>query len=277
MTHEIHDGLCWRRIDTTEGAHPRGTVLYIHGLGESGLCFESLMGRSDLAGWTHLAPDLAGYGKSPWPQRAQTLKDLSESVLRRLREPWMTRPVILVGHSMGGVIGQEACERGGRWVDGFVNVEGNISLEDCGFSGPAAAFDLPRFVGGGFTSLRDTVYDGGRDSKPERGYYASLRLADPSQFHFNSVELVQASAREDLARRFAALQTPRKAFVAGLSGGLGARSLELLRNAGVDYIGFERSGHWPFIDQEDRFAEFLVHFLDETGPPVGAPPPVPRV
>jgi pimeloyl-ACP methyl ester carboxylesterase len=43
---------------------PRVTVLYVHGLGESGLCFEGLLGDPRLRRWRHLAPDLPGYGKS---------------------------------------------------------------------------------------------------------------------------------------------------------------------------------------------------------------------
>ena len=50
-----------------------GTIVYIHGLGESGLCFERLIAEPRLDRWHQLAPDLPGYGKSPFPDRPTTL------------------------------------------------------------------------------------------------------------------------------------------------------------------------------------------------------------
>jgi alpha-beta hydrolase superfamily lysophospholipase len=49
-----------------ESENPAGSILYIHGLGESGLCFEQLISDKRLREWTHIVHDLPGYGKSPW-------------------------------------------------------------------------------------------------------------------------------------------------------------------------------------------------------------------
>ncbi len=260
ITHEIQGGLVWRRA---KARTPRaaGTIFYIHGLGESGLCFEGLMRRAELRGWDHLAPDLPGYGKSPWGSRPLVLGELAAALGGRLERLSQGGRVVVVGHSMGGVVGQLVCEASRNGVDGFVNVEGNISLEDCTFSGQVARSTLVEFVDAGFAGLCDRVYEMGRGYLPARSYHASLRLADPVQFHANSKELVELSAREDLGRRFAALATPTKLFVAGLRGGLGRRSMQLLQEAGVEVTGFEDSGHWPFLDEEERFAKLLEKAL----------------
>ena len=103
------------------------------------------------------------------------------------------------------------------------------------------------------------------DEPAQRGYYASLRQADPATYHLNSRELIELSARPgDLADRLAALRVPR-AYIAGAPGGASATSRGLLDQARVPVIEVAPSGHWPFIDQPDAFAAGLRSFLDEVG------------
>jgi pimeloyl-ACP methyl ester carboxylesterase len=239
-----------------------GALVYVHGLGESGLCFEHLLCRPELRSWRQLIPDLPGYGRSPWPLRPLSLGEQADLLARWLADlpDGERRPLVVVGHSMGGVVGQMLCERHPELSAALVDVDGNVSRGDCVFSGRAAAQDLPAFVDRGFDRLRNAVYMQGRREEAQRGYYASLRLADPAAFHANSVELVELSSREGLATRLAALAGP-VLYIAGVPGGACDRSRELLAAAGVRRIDIGPSGHWPFLDQADRFVSELVGFL----------------
>ena len=69
---------------------------------------------------------------------------------------------------------------------------------------------------------------------------------------------------ETLAARMAALTCP-SLYIAGRPGGACARSIELLRDAGIEPQIIEPSGHWPFIDQPDDFARTLAGFLAAEG------------
>ena len=93
-----------------------------------------------------------------------------------------------------------------------------------------------------------------------RGYYASLRLADPRAFHQNSAELVALSEPRELAARLAALPVPT-VYLAGVPGGASDESHALLARAGVDVRNIEPSGHWPFLDQPGFFLGELGRFL----------------
>lgn len=257
---DLEEGLFIRRRGTLS-ASP--SVLYIHGLGESGLCFEKLMTHPGLSRWLQLAPDLPGYGRSPWLDSALSLTAHADGLARFLRK-WMDRPLVLVGHSMGGVVAQLLAERHGELVRGLLDVEGNISRPDCAFSSQAAAHTLADFKSAGFDDLRDRVYRSGLSSEAERGYYASLRLCDPDAFHRNSRELVRLSGEESLARRLGGLDLPVH-YIAGLPGGACSRSLELLDEAGIAQSIIEPAGHWPFIDQPDAFVSALKEFITKTG------------
>lgn len=257
-------GIHLRRV--TQG-DAMGTLLYIHGLGESGLCFESLMTDPRLQQWHHLAADLPGYGKSFWSPDALGLEEFAQ----RLRALWPMLPdtkVVLVGHSMGGVIGTLLLESLGpeekERVAGFVNVEGNISSGDCGFSAWATARSLDDWLDDGFAQLLEEIEQQEEIPRINRSYGASVAMCDPRAFHRNSRELVRMSVAEDLAPRLAALRVPTL-FLYGKPRGMCSRSLEMLAAAGIDMHGFENTGHWFYLERQEAVVDRLLDFLPPTG------------
>jgi pimeloyl-ACP methyl ester carboxylesterase len=256
MKQAIEMGMFVRETGPAEASR---TLLYVHGLGESGLCFERLALLPQLASFRQFIPDLPGYGRSAWPAEPLCLPEQADLLANWLSSRGLG-PVVLVGHSMGGVMGTIFCERHPEAVRAFVNVEGNLSPQDCVFSGQAVRMDEKRFIDGGFSRMRELIYTQGVDLPALRGYYASLRLCDPRLFHRNSCELVEISATEGMARRLAALPVPTW-YVAGTPDGVCPRSHDLLKQAGIDPMIFDPSGHWPFIDHQDRFAEGLAGIL----------------
>lgn len=271
MRHDFTHGMYLRERPAAEGG-PRGEaaarLVLIHGLGESGLCFEGLLAAGDprLAGWHLLAPDMPGYGKSPWPDEPLSLAEHADHLARWMAEtldgPAGSGPAVVLGHSMGGVIATLLAERHPRNVRALLNVEGNVSLADCGFSSRAVPQARGEFVGGGMERLLDELYRDGQDDPAIRTYYPSVRICDPRAFHRNSVELVEMSRAGGLAERIARLGVPRL-YVRGLPRGSGERSRELLDRAGVAWMAVDGSGHWPFLDQPAAFLDIMVEFLGQ--------------
>ena len=72
LVHRYEHGVYLREMPLTGAA---ATLIFIHGLGESGLGFEALMEDERLARWARLAPDLPGYGKSPWRDAPPSLEE----------------------------------------------------------------------------------------------------------------------------------------------------------------------------------------------------------
>lgn len=239
----------------------RGTLVFIHGLGESGLCFEHILDHPLLDLWTRVAPELPGYGNAPRPQRALSLNELADALVQSV-EKHLRAPVVLAGHSLGAVVALRVAERYPGLAHGLVDIDGNKSEGDCSFSRQAVAMDEQAFVDGGFNALCERVRATGAHDRALRGYYQSMRVCDPCSFYRHAAELVELSRNEQLAARLAALPIA-KLCLAGSPGGLCARSLELLRQAGVPTIELPASGHWPFIDQPGAFAAALTQFLDD--------------
>ena len=261
VRHALHHDVFIREAGREDGPD---TVLWIHGLGESGLGFEGVLDRPELAGWRHIAPDLPGYGRTAWTREPRPLAEQAE-LLADLAAERAGGPVVLAGHSMGGVVALLMAERSRTLVRGVIDIDGNKSPDDCTFSGQAAAQEPGTFAGGGFDALREAVYATGAEEPAQRGYYASLRLASPAQFWLNSQELVEMSARGDLAGRLAAVagRGIRVAYLAGTPGGASAASRRLLAEARVPVVEIAPAGHWPFLDQPDAFSAAVAAFLAE--------------
>jgi pimeloyl-ACP methyl ester carboxylesterase len=253
--HDIERGMFVRARPGEAGAP---VVLWIHGLGESGLCFEEIARHPALDAAVALIPDLPGYGRSAWPATPASLEEVADLLAEWLRARGV-RPTV-VGHSMGGVIGVLMAERHPDVVEQLVNVDGNVSIGDCNFSGRAAAFALPSFVAHGFAELKAFVYAGGAASPALRGYFASMAHADPRTFHLHARELVAVSEPETMAARLAHLPRP-VTYVPGFPDGACPRSRELLDGAGVAVAEIAPAGHWPFIDQPDAFATAVAALL----------------
>ncbi len=252
---------------------PDGTVLWIHGLGESAFCFEGLLRAPKLAGWNHLAPDLPGYGKSPWPDEPFSIPrfaaHLADWLLKRHGATSCAMPLVLAGHSMGGVIGtlliEELTRRQGIVPAGFLNIEGNISLADCGFSSRVAEAHPED---GTFETLVETLFREATVDAPSeksdasalRVYYPSLRLCDERTYLLNGHELVELSRAEGLAPRLAELDV-ETLYIYGAPRGTGKRSQELLDAAKIERIEVLGAGHWPFLDQSDTFLNAAEAFL----------------
>ncbi len=84
----------------------KGVILLLHGLGVDGSSWDYQLEGLSRMGYRPIAPDLPGFGDSPNEGKSWNIHLVSEKVIQ-----WMTsntdEKMVLVGHSMGGVIAQE--------------------------------------------------------------------------------------------------------------------------------------------------------------------------
>ena len=92
---------------TTLGSGP--TVLMLHGIGGGHLSFAPQVEMLASSGYRGVAWDMPGYGHSA-PIEPYTFKGLAQSCVA-LIESLRCRDVILLGHSMGGMVAQEVVAR----------------------------------------------------------------------------------------------------------------------------------------------------------------------
>ena len=106
---------------------PRAVVLIVHGLGEHAWRYDSVANRLNEWGFCVRSYDQRGHGESGGargvlPDDDALLDDLAEvleDTRHHIAEPWSC-PLILMGHSMGGLVAATFVRRGMAPVDGLV-------------------------------------------------------------------------------------------------------------------------------------------------------------
>jgi pimeloyl-ACP methyl ester carboxylesterase len=146
------------------GATHLPAALLIHGLGDEADTWRHLIEPLS-SHWRVIAPDLPGFGRSDQPERAFTLEFLLDC-LSELLEPISAEKVILVGHSLGGMLAQAICLERPEQVSGLV-------LIDCGLLVQAQRLN-PQLLLNLVPGLGEWLYTNLR--KNPQAAYASLRL-----------------------------------------------------------------------------------------------------
>lgn len=104
------DGLSLHTRDWPAAAScttPQGHVLIVHGLGEHAGRYAPLAGELNALGWRVSSYDQRGHGRSPGrrgdlPHELALIEDLGRAVERA--RTWGPAPLVLLGHSLGGVV-----------------------------------------------------------------------------------------------------------------------------------------------------------------------------
>ena len=94
-------------------------ILYLHGVGGSGLIFQPVLQRLG-TGHDHLRPDLLGYGYSPKPSTTYTVDAHVDALHELVVAQRLDEPLVIVGLSMGSIIGLEYAIRWPAEVRGVV-------------------------------------------------------------------------------------------------------------------------------------------------------------
>ena len=88
-------------------AAPRGTVLIVHGLGEHGGRYAHVAAQLNAWGWRVMAHDHRGHGRSGGERGRIASDDALQrdlSLVIDAARAGSTGPLLLLGHSMGGLI-----------------------------------------------------------------------------------------------------------------------------------------------------------------------------
>lgn len=236
-----------------------GTLLYLHGLGCSRRDFLGAAQVSSLRDYRLLAFDFPGCGKATYHEEL-TLEatDLVEIVSQVATNLDLTT-FVLVGHSLGGLVGLIFTSKYRDRVESFINIEGNLTAEDCFMTRAIARRSFDDFRESRYLEeLKETF--SGSEYRGSRIFAAeSLRDVSERAFYDYSASVVAHSDRSDLLPCFLGLNVPRL-FIYG-SANRHLSYLPKLRSSGACVVEVPRSGHWPMHDNPSFFYDALATFL----------------
>lgn len=128
-------------LRTSKSTSSLRDIWFIHGFGGSGQIFNEAFSSPLTKNHDLYVPDLPGFGATPPMPGLEGIQGLTALLGDLIRDVSGDRPIVVVAHSLGGVIGTWLCERFVDKVVTYINVEGNLTEADAYFCGLANDFD----------------------------------------------------------------------------------------------------------------------------------------
>ncbi len=241
------------------------SIIFIHGLGASKNSFDPCFEMPAFEKYTLTSVDLPGCGDSPSLEGfSYALKDQAR-LLSYLAEDLGLNRCIVVGHSMGGVIGLSLAESIGSELEKFFSLEGHLGPEDTAFSRKIASLSQDIFERLGLAIFKKWLKKN-LQKNPSRGlanYARNLEKASPTALYLSSHSLVRESEVGRLQERFLNLPCRKGYF-------FGERSM---RSSRVDFLEAHHvpcfivpeSDHFMMDDQPAAFYSMLLDALESKG------------
>ena len=245
------------------------TLLFLHGLGESGQCFQEVFEDRRFDNCNIIVPDLIGYGKSSEAADGDYGFGAHIEKLWKIIEYFKIHDLIVIGHSMGGDIATLLCasDKKNKIVK-FVNIEGGLTQYDLFISqetvNAAETGNFAQWFHDEFMTAK-VLKDWGQKYPSCKRYYSSLRDCRPEAFLSNARELCQRNTalpgkqRSETGRIYCSLSIPR-VFCYGTES-LSSGTIDFLEENKLKYQSFDDTFHWLMIDKAREFYSFLYEFI----------------
>lgn len=248
------------------------SLIFVHGLGESGLCFAEAFEESGFDRVNIVVPDLLGYGRSTASESRDYSFKKQVGRLWSVVDHFQLRNLTLVGHSMGGDIATLMCAGDSdERIEHLVNIEGALTPEDRFISSQAvAAADRGEFNAWLRTDFAQRVWcEWGCKWPSCRRYYASLNFCRPEAFLASAMEIFrQAEAQlgqdeTEAGLRYCSLSLGNRRIYCWGAKSLPEGTQSYLRSKHLRNKRFEDASHWVMLDQKEKFYAFLRRFVAE--------------
>lgn len=206
------------------------TILFLHWLGDSKESFLGAIGDDKINKHTLISFDFPWHGESKYITKfdINDMVQITHLVIAALK----IKDFILVGHSMWGLVGLLYLKNDSNSVKAFINVEWNLTQDDCGFSWYIASLDYKAF---------------------KKEFWNNNTMFDLSP------SMIEYSKSWDLINLFISLHLP-KIFIYGEESKI--PYLTKLEDENIKTIKISTSWHHPFNQNPIEFYGIIEHFIE---------------
>lgn len=266
-----------QQIHVHEEGKPTGpVVLMIHGWSSSWFAMSPLFPQFSRR-YRCLAVDLPGYGQSPPCEEPVTMQGYADLMAGLIRQVSPTQPVILVGHSMGGMISLTLALRHPQLVERMVllcpTISGHLSLFMNLFVSPGVI--LESFVASQISRLLEPYLLGLADRLMKPASFAERSGVSEADYHRLRSDARRPGQSRVRAECFWAM---RDGDLRGKLGNINIPTLVIwgmedntvpLRDASilvdewpdVDLRILPKASHWPQFEAPEITQRYIKAFL----------------
>jgi len=196
--------------------------------------------------------DPPGHGASPPRPKGLTITEGAHLWCELIAHFSRSRDVVLVGHSMAGVIASRTAARLQRLPVLVIGVEANLTRADAYFTGLAAQFDEPAAFQ---ASLRTKILRMAQRDEVVHRFACSLELADPMTLWRLGRSVF---AQKDPGAAFRSLRCPKIHYWDAIGASQDTR--DYIARYGLPQRRLDRLGHWCMVNAP---AAFYAAVLDD--------------
>ena len=236
-----------RGVAVWSGGASRAAIdVWFHpALGDSHLCFREAF-SSSLARLARIFIfDPPGHGASPPRPGGLTIEGAAHVWRELIAHYSATRPVVLAGHSMAGIIASRTAQLLQRSTALVVSIEGNLTRADAYFTGLAAQFDTPHAF---YAAFRSRILRRAKRDEILRRFACSLEFADAMTLWTLGRSVID---RADPGGDFLRLQCPKIHYWDAASSMKSAKAY--LERHRLPQRRLDGLGHWPMVKSPHTF------------------------
>jgi pimeloyl-ACP methyl ester carboxylesterase len=236
------------------------TILFIHGLGGAKENYWEACKTNALADHTLIGFDNPGTGNSSYYEDFIVDVDDLTAITDAFIDHLKLSNFILCGTSMGGLTTLLYLLRGGiNKVKGYINIEGNLTAEDCMFTAKVVTHDYKTFEREIFPQTIIDMKNNGNAGFHIIANNLQLNTNIKSYYHY-SFQTVKYSVTGELLRQYIDLKIP-KIFIYGWENNSLSYIPELLKN-NMHVKEIAQSNHFIFYDNPKELYEAIGEFVD---------------
>ncbi len=234
-------------------------IVFLHGFGSSKEHFIKAFSNKSLNDVDLVALDLIGFGESSKNKEfSYSMTDQATMVMKVL-EKLVIDTFHLCAHSMGGLVAQELAERFPKRVLTFMNLEGNLTIEDCFMTGLVFKSSFNEFHRRGRKELEEQIDFRVSCDPSLLSYLKTFRQAYTLALYKSAEDTIKISKDPQLIKRF--IDLPKKCYFYGEKNRGKFSAEKILHEAGLQVFYIEKAGHSMAEENPDQLYAYVKDFI----------------
>jgi len=230
-------------------------ILCLHGLQTNKELFTELISQPYLKDYSVLAVNFIGFGESSKP--ISFSYDLLEQakICKEIINQLGLKEIVIIGHSMGGMVGTLLLDLIPRKITALINMEGNLVLGDCGASKEVAELSFLKFQQTEYQRMKQKIKNSREISSKFR--LTAIEKIPDFVFYKTSKSIVEWSESQKLLEIFLTVKQ-KKLFVYGDQNQFKINSLQ----GKIASASIKNAGHFMLLDNFEDCSREIQKFLD---------------
>ncbi|MHA1975463.1 MAG: alpha/beta fold hydrolase [Candidatus Hodarchaeales archaeon] len=188
-----------------EGTTPY--IVFIHGFGSSKEFFRFAFEDPSLNDYSLISLDLIGFGKSTKHERFSYEMSNQASIVLQVLNQLEVKSFHLCAHSMGGLVAMEIINQSPPQTLSFINLEGNLTLDDCFVTAKILDYPYDTFLTSGRREFEQNLTD-------YPSYLNEFQKASSNALYKSAEDTVKLSSNSRILEDFLDLSI-KKIFIYG--------------------------------------------------------------